>query len=417
MNRELNVFLSDVKVGVLSQTRGGALSFQYDAKYIDGNNMAISLSMPVSQAAIEDGITRAFFSGILPDENPRKNLALFLGVSEKNAFGLLEAIGGECAGALSVRPIDFLAKEETQDPEILDDTRLKEILEIIKRRPMLAGQDGVRLSLAGAQDKLAVGYIGGKVAIMKGNVPTTHILKPMIEGIEDSVQNELFCMRLAKAMGINVPNASIIYVDDVPCYLVERYDRITIGGITTRVHQEDFCQALGIAPELKYEREGGPNVEASLNILRQNSAKPAADIIQFIQLLIFNYLIGNADAHGKNHSLIYNGRKPQLAPAYDLLCTDIYPNLSKKMAMKIGGKYDPETVHLRHWHQLVPDTIVAKRNLEKTLLDSANQILPRAKAVISSFTTDNPSSGVFDQILSVIGARAKHIIGTLTGSF
>jgi len=368
--------------------------------------------MPISEQPFSSELTKAFFSGLLPDESPRKNLARFLGVSDKNSFALLEAIGGECAGALSLRPIEFQINELKGEPEILDNKRLKEILELLKRRPMLAGVDGVRLSLAGAQDKIAVGLIDNKIAIMKGNTPTTHILKPMIEGIKDSVQNELFCMRLAKSMDIKVPNASVIYVDDIPCYLVERYDRQTLNGKTIRVHQEDFCQAMGIPPELKYEREGGPSVERSIELLRQNSARPAADIIQFTDILIFNYLIGNADAHGKNYSLIYNSKKPQLAPAYDLLCTEIYPDLAKKMAMKIGGKYEPDMVHLRHWQKIVPDTIVAKRNLEKSLIDKANAIIPKAHEVAASLIAENSNSIVFEQIISVIEKRARHLKGT-----
>jgi len=158
--------------------------------------------------------------------------------------------------------------------------------------------------------------------------------------------------------------------------------------------------------------EGGPSVERSIELLRQNSARPAADIIQFTDILIFNYLIRNADAHGKNYSLIYNSKKPQLAPAYDLLCTEIYPDLAKKMAMKIGGKYEPDMVHLRHWQKIVPDTIVAKRNLEKSLIDKANAIIPKAHEVAASLIAENSNSIVFEQIISVIEKRARHLKGT-----
>jgi serine/threonine-protein kinase HipA len=410
MAHHLNVFLHHKKIGVLTQTDGGILSFQYDEEHIASNGLAISLCMPISEKPFNHEITKAFFSGILPDETPRKTLAAFLGISNKNSFALLEAIGGECAGALSLRPPDYSWSNTDKEPEILDAKRLKEVLELIKRRPMLAGEDGVRLSLAGAQNKLAVGYIDGKIAILKGNTPTTHILKPMIDGIKDSVQNELFCMRLAKTMGINVPHTSIINVTDVPCYLVERYDRTIIGGLTTRIHQEDFCQAHGVPPELKYEREGGPSIEKCLTTLRQNSLQPAADIIQFIKILTFNFLIGNADAHGKNYSLLYKDRKPQLAPAYDILSTEIYPDLSKKMAMKIGGEYKPNLICLRHWHQIVPETKGAKRNLEKSLRADANKILPRAEELAKSLTRAGVNSAAFDDIIGVIEKRASQII-------
>ncbi len=411
MSRILDVYMNGILAGKLTQEDSGHLSFSYVESYLNDANTALSISLPFRTEPFEGDEVKAFFSGLLPDEIIRHKLAGYLGVSEKNPFALLEAIGGECAGALTLYPEGTPYKIETNDDvEILDDKKLKEILELLKRRPLLAGEDGIRLSLAGAQDKLAVGFKDGRVALIKGTTPTTHILKPLIDTVEDSVHNELFCMRLAKLVGIDAPNVDMIVVDNTPCFIVERYDRIKEkDDHVIRIHQEDFCQALGILPEVKYEREGGPSIVKCQDIIFKNSAQPAADQIRLLDRVIFNYLIGNADSHGKNFSLLYKGRKPLLAPAYDLLSTEVYQDLSKKMAMKIGGKYNPDHVFLRHWHKIVPDTKPAKRNLEKQLRTLSNKTMEQSNILKKQLINHGIISKIFDDICEVIKARAEHI--------
>jgi serine/threonine-protein kinase HipA len=418
MSRALNVFLHNRLTGYLKQNDRGGLSFQYDEVYLTDKPQQISISLPLRTEIFEGDIVRAFFSGLLPDDIVKHRLARFIGVSEKNPFALLEAIGGECAGAISLQiPEEPRDLSEDGDIEVLDSQKLKEILDQLKRRPLLAGEDGLRLSLAGAQAKLAVGLVSGKIALVRGNRPTTHILKPLIEGITDSVHNELFCMRLARLIGIDVPYAQIIYVEDKSCYLVDRYDRVEQDGKTVRLHQEDFCQALGILPDVKYEREGGPSLAQCVDILKRYSATPAADILKLQDRVIFNFLIGNSDAHGKNFSLLYRGSKPQLAPAYDMLSTAIYPDFAVKMAMKIGDQYEPEGVLLRHWQNLVADTTTAKRGFKKKLLSLSDKTLENAENLARELHQQGFDAKIYAEILGVIDRRAKHIKGSVSGEF
>ena len=390
----------------------GDLAFTYDADYLDTASYGISLSLPLQSEAFKGSQVKAFFSGLLPDESVRDRLAKYLGLSERNPFALLEAVGGDCAGALALYPQGERPLKASDTVEALDDKRLHEVLDLIKRRPMLAGDDGCRLSLAGAQDKLAVGFEDGHVLLVKGGAPTTHILKPMIERVKDSAHNELFCMKLAKMVGLDVPEASLHFVGDTPYYLVKRYDRqIGEDGTVTRIHQEDFCQALGIAPEIKYEREGGPTIAACQSVIAKHAARPAADQIKLLNIVLFNYLVGNADAHGKNFSLLYKGNKPELAPAYDLLSTTIYPDLSKKMAMKIGGKYEPKYVYPRHFHRLVPDTRAAQSTMNRQIKTMAEKMMAAAPRLATSLIKDGLASDVFDDIIAIIDERAKGLNG------
>jgi serine/threonine-protein kinase HipA len=413
MSRVLDVYLHEILAGKLLQEDTGQLSFHYDDAYIASKGLPISLSMPLSATRYGEKIARPFFSGLLPDDVLRHRLARYLGVSEKNPFALLEVIGGECAGALALyKEGQMPPLPQADDIEPLDDRRLGEMLALLKRRPLIAGDGQMRLSLAGAQDKMAVAVVENRIALVRGSTPTSHILKPAIEDIKDSVQNEVFCLRLAGMVGITVPNVSMHWHDKTPYFLIERYDRTYAEGVgLKRLHQEDFCQALSVPPELKYEREGGPTALQCLEVLKQYSPQTVLDQASFIKRLIFNYLIGNADAHGKNYSLLYQpgSRNPTLAPAYDLLCTAIYP-LSQKMAMKIGSKYDPSMVLLRHWHSLLPDTVAAKAALTKELATMALSCIEKTGPLQFQLASEGIASPILDEICTIIHARAEHLL-------
>ncbi len=409
--KTLDVYLNAELVGKLSQDQASNLTFTYSDSYIASTNKAISLSLPLQEQSHKGVQVQAFFAGLLPDESVRDRLADFLGVSEENSFALLEIVGGDCAGALALYPEgEAPPTAPNEDHHLLDDKALIEALDMIKRRPMLAGDDGYRLSLAGAQDKLAVRMIDGKVAIMKNGAPSTHILKPMIERISDSAHNELFCMRLAQKVGIEAPSVSLHYVGDQPYYLVERYDRtIDEDGNITRIHQEDFCQALGIAPSIKYQREGGPGIDQCLDVIKANTARPAVDNLNFLDIIIFNFLIGNADGHGKNFSLLYEGSKPKLAPAYDLLSTAIYPDLADKMAMKIGGKYEPREIYLWHLLKHVPDTKLAQNAMTKRIHAMGEKVQAEFSNLEGELKDEGISSDVFGAISKVVKQRIEQL--------
>ncbi|MHA7774601.1 HipA domain-containing protein [Roseibium sp. M-1] len=415
MSRALDVYLREEKIGLLEQDESGQLSFAYAPDYLAEGKVAISVSMPLREEAFADAVARPFFSGLLPDERARQRLTSALGVSRENAFGLLEIIGGECAGALSLLPQGrslpvFNPCEIVQ----LDEKQLVKVLDLLRLRPLLGGEEGVRMSLAGAQDKLAVCVQEGQISLQKDGGPTTHILKPFIEGLDGTVENELFCMMLAGRMGLDAPSVSKSSAGKTDFILVERYDRhVEKDGSIRKLHQEDFCQALGVPPELKYEEEGGPGVSHSQALIQECTQRPAADRLTFQRMLIFHYLVGNADAHAKNYALLYRNGTPDLAPVYDVVCTAAYPRLAKKMAMQIGGRSLPDTILLEHWLTLVPTTKAAQQLLVRELAHMAGEIGKKADTLLEELEESGVYHPILNTVRRIIGTRAKLVLSAV----
>jgi serine/threonine-protein kinase HipA len=339
MARTLNVYLDRELVGRLIQDDGGQMNFEYDASWLARPEpITLSRSLPLRDEPFTQKECRGFFGGILPEEDNRKVIARILGISDRNDFAMLEKIGGECAGAISFLPEDETFPEDDDRYRELADDELARVLRELPRRPLMAGEDGIRLSLAGAQDKIAVRLDDGKISIPRGSAPSSHVLKPAIDTYEGVVFNEAFCMALARACDLNAAPVEIGKIEDIDYLLVRRYDRIRgDDGSIRRLHQEDFCQALGIPSEIKYQSEGGPSLADCFALTRDASTAPALDLIALLDGVIFNFLIGNHDAHAKNFSLLYTpDRSVRLAPLYDLVATVFYPELTDRMAMTIG---------------------------------------------------------------------------------
>lgn len=340
MTRSLNVWWDERLVGQLTQNQHGELGFSYAQNWLDdAKTLPLSGSLPKRLESFRRRECRPFFGGLLPEENQREVAAQILGVSRANDFALLDRLGGDVAGALQLLPPEEepVASTHFRQPKLLDDAGVIRVLDALPLRPLLAGEEGLRLSLAGAQSKVPVVLVDGAVALPALAQPTTHILKPPIARFKATTENEAFVMRLAMAIGLDVARVEPRAVHDRTFLLVQRYDRsVDAIGNVRRIHQEDFCQALGIPPETKYASEGGPSLKDCFELLRKVTARPAVDILKLLDAVIFNVIVGNTDAHGKNFSIIYRDNGPCLAPLYDLLATVAYPDLSPKFAMKIG---------------------------------------------------------------------------------
>ncbi|MBL0124446.1 MAG: type II toxin-antitoxin system HipA family toxin [Betaproteobacteria bacterium] len=432
MPKQLEVWLFGEHIGTLSQIEG-RLSFSYTTDWLEknttkagsgGDTIPLSQSLPLRAEPFDDRAARPYFAGLLPEGAKLGLIAQALHVSRKNDFGLLDGIGGECAGAVTLL-------EPGQTPETpdstnavrwLDGTQLLRLLDEMPKRPMLAGEGGIRLSLAGAQDKLPVVAESNRIGVPLQGTPSSHIIKPPIAGVEGSVFNEGFCMRLAAALKLDVARASIHGISDQRFLLVERYDRRLAkqgnAGQTQlqRLHQEDFCQALGVAPETKYQNEGGPDLTQAFDLVRRATRPSAPNTLRLLDFVVFNALIGNHDAHAKNFSLLYTAKGAVLAPMYDALSTAVYPDLSDKMAMKIGSKYKFADVQARHWEQFALAAALSPSQVKKRIVEIAKRLPELARTTLATMNAEGNSHSILGKIVTLIDQRCALTIHRLSGA-
>ena len=388
MARTLDVYLHQGLAGHLIQDDEGHMIFNYAGAWLSSPDARpLSHSLPLRKGKFTQKECRGFFAGILPELSQRELVARNLGISARNDFAMLEQIGGECAGAVTFVPSGQALQISSYHYRDLSDEELVGMLKTLPRRPLLAGDEDVRLSLAGAQDKVAVKVSGDRTSIPLGGAPSTHILKPAHDRFGGLVFNEVLCLRVAKAAGIPSARAEARSIEGIDYALIERYDRklkqTPAGAEYERLHQEDFCQALGIVSEHKYQNEGGPSLQQCFDLLRAVSSAPVIDLQRLLDTAIFNYLIGNHDAHGKNFSLLYGQDRGEvrLAPLYDLVCTIYYPEFSKKMAMKIGGEYLLDRILPRHFEKLAEEAALAKPLVKRRVPELAVMVIEALKTV------------------------------------
>jgi serine/threonine-protein kinase HipA len=411
--RRLDVWWDGRVAGRLTQNRSGDLGFTYSAEWLASDGLALSASLPKRAKPFSRRECRPFFGGLLPDEGQRDAAAKALGVSPANDFALLDWLGGDVAGALQLLPPGMPPQNEavSAQPKPLDEDGLIRVLDALPMHPLLAGEAGMRLSLAGAQAKVPVVLVDGKIALPLPGQPTTCILKPSIPRFPGSTENEAFVMRLAADIGLDVAPVKPYVVGGRTFLLVARYDRTPSEGGVRRVHQEDFCQALGVPPETKYVSEGGPDFKVCFDLLRRVSARPAEDVLKLLDAAIFNLIIGNADAHGKNFSLLYDAEGPRLAPLYDLLSTVAWPELSPKMAMKMGGRTRLEEMDEKGWSGFARDAGLAEKLVWTTAQNIAVRIKNVAEQTLSSDGFAKVRSTIADKLATQTLERARKLEG------
>lgn len=411
MHESLKVYLKDSFVGWLShETSGDEYSFSYDQAYLaDPVDGPLSFALPLGGGKFDSNRTYSFFANLLPPRIVRQRLGTSLHLSQHNVFGFLKAIGGDCAGAVSLYPA--WAKPTPQDVEhtrVLSDDEAVKILKSLRRRPLYAaGEDGYRYSGAGAQDKLIARIEDGKVVLPLYGTPSTHIIKPSANGFDDSVLNEYFCQRLAAEVGLSASRAGLITLGGELYYVSERYDREIVDNKPRRLHQEDFCQILSIDPEAKYEADGGPSVADCMDAMRRMKLT-APSQLALIDSVVFNYLIGNADAHAKNLSIVYHGKQAMLAPLYDLVSTAAYPELSRDMAMSIGGDMGFETITRTSFSEMAKACGVSPKLVLSRLDDQIARLESAVGRIESECASCWPST-VYDKIANTVKSHSARV--------
>lgn len=373
----LNVWHEDQLVGHLWRNTTSAVGFRYASDWITQNGFAISQTLPVAEEEYtpEESIAHRFFANLLPEGSVREHIVRDLKLPNTD-FELLRAIGGECAGALSILPVERTPSKDYKY-RALDETELEQL--ILRRGQIytsLPPEQRPRLSLAGAQDKCPVLLKNNQYFLPEREAPSSHILKFEVRDYRHLPAYETFTNLLAKQIGLPVVDIKLRQLHETSYAQIERYDRLWQSDQLIRLHQEDFCQALGFGFDKKYQQHGGPSFADCYQLVQDVSTDPVIDTQNLLRWQIFNYLAGNSDGHAKNLSLLYfkNG-EIRLAPYYDLICTRAIERIDEHLAFDIGGQRDPGHVTEKHWEALAKQCDVSPRFLKSLLGDSSDLLL------------------------------------------
>jgi len=410
----LGVYWDGAEVGQLERVEESSreYAFQYSS-----TPRPISLSLPLGRERFTPAESRPFFEALLPEGAVREQIASQLKLATGDSYGLLAELGRDCAGALQVME----TKRMSEPPSVqwLDDHELDVTIEELPRHPLGINVEDkrLRLSLAGVQRK-AVLVRGGDRRFGRplAGMPSSHILKPELPGGDypGIATNEYFCMLLATRCNLSCAPVELITAGGHPCLVVERFDRERIKGpdhTYHRVHQEDLCQALGLTPDFKYQQEGWslPSYRALGDLLDRYSLSPGLDRLSCAQAALFHFLIGNADAHAKNISLLHVGDGVQLAPLYDVVSTAIYPALSTELALSIGDELDPDAITTIHWHDLAEDLGLNRSAFRHTRAQLADLVQVEAHSLRTEALAEGWHHPCIDAIADVIATRAARV--------
>lgn len=411
----LNVWYQQSLVGQLTRDIAGNIGFKYEKSWLN-DGFAISHQLPLSEKEYiaTEGKAHRFFANLLPEANARMHIVRDLKIANSD-FELLKAIGGECAGALSILPDDCRPNSVAKYKQLSSE----EFKQILQRKGSVTNfvLENVRprLSLAGAQDKCPIFFDGNDYFVPQDAAPSTHIVKFDVIGYRHILAYEYLLAQLARVIDLPVVDSQLKKLDDEYFLMIKRYDRIVTDKTNIkRLHQEDFCQALGIGYERKYQQEGGPSFHECYALIQRVSTKPVIDSENLLKWQIFNFLAGNSDGHAKNLALIYDeNQKVRLAPFYDLVCTRAIERIDTKLAMSIGGEFKPGMITISHWQQLAKDCGINESYLRKTLQNIAENLLDNIVNTIENFEKAHGNYPALQRVQQVVTKQCKRILKPL----
>ncbi|MCG3886332.1 type II toxin-antitoxin system HipA family toxin [Photobacterium leiognathi] len=426
----LTVAMNGILVGSLTKASSGAISFQYDPSWLSRPGArAISLSMPLRHDAYHGDIPYNFFDNLLPDnEEIRSRIQSRFQAATKRPFDLLSKIGGDCVGAIQLySPQNSLQDVRQIQTEPLTEARMAQVLRGYQSDAplgMLDDMDDFRISIAGAQEKTGLLWYQNQWHLPLGSTPTSHILKLPIGilphkniDLSDSCENEWLCLKIASAFGFEVNDANIIYVEEIKALALTRFDRrwSQDGSWLMRLPQEDMCQALGVAPALKYESDGGPNIASIMQFLL-GSRTSTQDREAFFKAQILFWLLAAIDGHGKNFSLFLEPEsRYSMTPLYDIISayplmdSNSIPKQKAKMAMALTGTkkyYKWQTIQPRHFLSTAKAVGFSTQRANELMIEMKNQAPSVIEKVRQQLPNDFPtdiSESIFNGVLKQAG--------------
>jgi serine/threonine-protein kinase HipA len=384
----LAVWLCGSHVATVEQERGRVrLTYTDEAlETFPLGTPLLSLSLPLREERYTQGVVLPFLDGLLPEGAPRRAAAEDFNVPASGTYALIRELGRECAGAVVIQP-DMEPpppQPRTSTAQRLSETEIAELVRNLRSAP-LGVAERVRISLAGVQEKLVLTRMpDGSWGSPVDGTPSTHILKPELAEYPKIVENEAFCMRFAKHLGLRVADVQTTTIGGRRLLVVERYDRVVQDdGSVERIHQEDMCQARGIPPLKKYQEDGGPSLWTIADVV-QTAAEPQA-VETLLRMTTVNVLVGNGDAHGKNFSILHERSGGlRLTPLYDVLSTLHYGQ--DRLAMYIDDVRRTNRVTRERLINEAKTWSLSERRASAVIAD----LLERAPAALESAVEETP---------------------------
>lgn len=410
MTKNLFVFFDQKLMGRLHRLDDGRFEFQYEDSWLQSkSSFPISLALPLQAGRFSSRLTRSYFENLLPEGETLERIRESSEEHFANEFDFLETHGQDCAGAFVITADPTFIKN--QDPKARKKLDLGKVYKAWRQKKglmeFLMEEDEHFFSLAGAQDKIPVLFEKGECFIPLKGGATSHIIKSPVrhwENTQDSVYNEHFCMKLAKAIGLHTAECEILE-GEIPLFITKRYDRETQGKHITRLHQIDFCQAQGYLSDEKYEINGGPSFQKNYELLKELPNSNVKNMQQLLEWLFFNFYIGNHDNHSKNLSLLLQNEKWSLSPFYDLLSTAIYPQIKRKLAFKIGGQREWKKISAKQLPQQDLELKLRKGTSLSVAEKVKKKIDSRFHQILSEHQKDFPQIDTFSKIEQVFQER------------
>ena len=388
----MKIFFKQHEVAQIQKDNTG-INLIYNDEWKNLNcSFPISITMPLAAKYHGPEKILPWIMNLLPEGDHLKTIARIIGASTIDPLPILSKIGRDTAGAISFFEPDSTPIMATRS--ISNNAELEQIIEELPKNPFLAEDKSVSMSLAGMKPKIGVHRNDdGQISIPINGAASTWILKPNTNDLPGEVYNEALCMRLAALMGFNAPEINIGRAGVRKYFLIKRYDRNQHGNYWHRLHQEDMCQALGRVPDDKYEhnnnKQPGPTIRDLTNVMK--SIDPVNGIMSIFNHVIFNAIICNTDAHAKNYSIMISPSGARLAPVYDVLCTKLWPDITKKQAMSLAKKRDADYFKGRHWQREAAlngvDPALILRQVEN-FCQMARAVLPQAVEDIIALDPD-----------------------------
>ncbi|MEM7541953.1 MAG: HipA domain-containing protein [Pseudomonadota bacterium] len=405
MSDSLNVHNNGLLAGYLTVEPDGAWQFAYSQSYLSSLHSPVSLAFPKRAAPYRGPRVRSWIANLLPEGNAKTAVAVALGVSVDNDFDLIRHLGGDCFGAVQFDAVALPGQNRRR----LSGEDLRNLAAVLRLRPLLADVEGIRYALPGLRAKLALEKSNGEVSLPLWGALSNTIFKPAREEVQESVENEHFCMSLATACLVH-ETARVDRVDaEIPLLVVARFDRFEAeGGVRAR-HAESLCAISGTRPERKYEREGGLGWAEIFELVRSWSSLPALDVRHLIDYAAFSFLIGHGTGSAKDVVLRVTEQGLRLAPYFGFWSSHCYSNQNDKLGLSIGHEDRPDWLVGESWLGFARDAGVKPRYVLERVRALAGNVQRRSLLVADEVQSHYGYSSVISEIVGLIAKRARQL--------